>query len=166
MVINNVKSEFFLFFFFHRIFTKYETFLQGFPSLYREEILRRDIGMDMKTQLAIATNLHSLRNIFGYTQRELSEKIHISRSTYAVYETGAKIPSTDIILNLADLYNIRVDTILQRDSTKFINDLLLSNMSENYLNNLIKIFRDLSPYSRDCLLRRAETLLRTERDRG
>lgn len=121
--------------------------------------------MDMKTRMKIASNLHILRSIFGYTQTELSKKIHISRSIYAVYERGTKIPSMDIILNLADLYHIRVDTILQCDSTKFFNDLSLSNISDDYLNGLISIFHDLSPYLRDCLLKRAETLLETEHDR-
>lgn len=120
--------------------------------------------MDTKKRSAIASNLHNLRNIFGYTQLEISKKLHIARSTYALYETGSKVPNTDVILKLADIYHICTDTIFQSDSSKFYNSLLLSNSTDEYLNYLVGIFHDLSPYSKGCLLERAEVLLKRERE--
>lgn len=121
--------------------------------------------MDIKTQLSIAENLKYLRNLFGYTQAELSDKIHICRSTYAAYETGSKIPGTETILNLSKLYKINVDTILDCNILKILNNLIYIDNSHNRLRELIQIFHDLSPYGKVCLIERADLLLKEEQER-
>ncbi len=121
--------------------------------------------MDIETQLTIAENLKYLRNLFGYTQVELSDKIHICRSTYAAYETGEKIPGTETILNLSKLYKINVDTILDCNISKFLNNLIYIDNSHDNLRELVQTFHDLSPYGRVCLIERAGLLLKEEQER-
>ena len=40
-------------------------------------------------------NLVILRNIHGYSQEEIAEKINISRQAYAKWESGATVPDIE-----------------------------------------------------------------------
>ncbi len=45
-------------------------------------------------------NLVMLRNIHGYSQEAIAEKIGISRQAYAKWETGATIPEFAFIISI------------------------------------------------------------------
>jgi len=61
--------------------------------------------------------IRGLRESHNYTQRKLSEILHVSQATYSRYESGAlDIPIQALIL-LADLYEVSVDYILGRSET-------------------------------------------------
>ena len=49
-------------------------------------------------------NLVILRNIHGYSQEEIAEKINISRQAYAKWETGATVPDIEKCSLLAAVY--------------------------------------------------------------
>lgn len=112
--------------------------------------------------MQVAKNMKYLRNVFGYTQTEVADGIHMCRSTYALYELGKKIPGADTIVDLADFYHVRVDTILQSEGTKLLTDVIFSDKCKNQSISLIDIFYQLSPYAQGCLMERAVTLLEQE----
>ena len=113
-------------------------------------------------QMQVAENIKYLRNVFGYTQTEIADGIHICRSTYALYEVGKKVPGVDTILDLVAFYQVRVDTILQLESEKFVNDVIFSDRCKDQIHLLIDVYHRLSPYSQGCLMERAQTLLEQE----
>ena len=49
-------------------------------------------------------NLLMLRNIHGYSQEEVAERIEISRQAYAKWESGATIPDVEKCGKLAEMY--------------------------------------------------------------
>ena len=51
-------------------------------------------------------NLVVLRNINGYSQEELAEKIGISRQAYAKWENGTTVPDIEKCRRLAELYEV------------------------------------------------------------
>lgn len=57
-------------------------------------------------------NLVLLRNINGYSQEELSEKIGISRQAYAKWESGATVPDIEKCSRLAEIYGISLDSLV------------------------------------------------------
>lgn len=61
-------------------------------------------------------NLVMLRNIHGYSQEEISEKIGISRQAYAKWETGATIPDVEKCSLLARVYGTTVDSLLSTET--------------------------------------------------
>ena len=61
-------------------------------------------------------NLVLLRNLNGYTQEEISEKIDISRQAYAKWESGDTIPDIEKCSLLADIYNITLDSLIHTDA--------------------------------------------------
>jgi len=118
--------------------------------------------LKLEMQMQVAENIKYLRNVFGYTQTEIADGIHICRSTYALYEVGKKVPGVDTILDLAAFYQVRVDTILQLESEKFVNDVIFSDRCKDQIHLLIDVYHRLSPYSQGCLMERAQTLLEQE----
>ena len=49
----------------------------------------------------LTENLIILRNINGYSQEEIAEKIGISRQAYAKWESGATVPDIEKCMRLA-----------------------------------------------------------------
>ena len=61
-------------------------------------------------------NLIMLRNIHGFSQEMLAEKIGISRQAYAKWESGATIPDIEKCKRLADVYGITIDSLLKSET--------------------------------------------------
>lgn len=57
-------------------------------------------------------NLIVLRNINGYSQEQIAEKIGISRQAYAKWESGSTIPDIEKCKRLADTYGVTVDSLI------------------------------------------------------
>ena len=53
-------------------------------------------------------NLIILRNIHGFSQEEIAEKIGISRQAYAKWETGATVPDIEKCMRLAETYGLLI----------------------------------------------------------
>ena len=58
-------------------------------------------------------NLVMLRNIHGFSQEAIAEKIGISRQAYAKWETGATIPDVEKCSLLAEVYGTTVDNLVR-----------------------------------------------------
>lgn len=59
--------------------------------------------------------MRSLRELHGYTQHEVAQKLHVERSTYTWYELGKVQPKIDMLVRLAALYEVSVDRLLGVD---------------------------------------------------
>ena len=60
-------------------------------------------------------NLVILRNIHGYSQEAIAEKIGISRQAYAKWETGATVPDIEKCGLLAEVYGTTIDSLLKTE---------------------------------------------------
>ena len=58
-------------------------------------------------------NLIMLRNIHGYSQEEIAEKIGISRQAYAKWENGITIPDIEKCKRLSDVYGVTIDSLIK-----------------------------------------------------
>ena len=58
-------------------------------------------------------NLIILRNVKGYSQEEIAEKIGISRQAYAKWESGATIPDIEKCCRLAEVYGVTIDSLMK-----------------------------------------------------
>ena len=61
----------------------------------------------------IYTRMKDLREDKDWTQREMAEMLHISRSSYSAYENGTNAFPIEILKSLATLYNTSVDYLLE-----------------------------------------------------
>ena len=60
-------------------------------------------------------NLAMLRNIHGFSQEAIAEKIGISRQAYAKWETGATIPDIEKCGLLAEVYGTTIDSLIRTE---------------------------------------------------
>lgn len=58
-------------------------------------------------------NLIMLRNINGYSQEEVAEKIGISRQAYAKWESGKTVPDIEKCILLAEVYGVTLDSLVK-----------------------------------------------------
>jgi len=57
-------------------------------------------------------NLIMLRNIYGYSQEEVAEKIGVSRQAYGKWEKGETVPGIEKGALLASIYGTTIDGLL------------------------------------------------------
>lgn len=62
--------------------------------------------------------LKKLRTEKGLSQKELTDRLTINRSTYARYETSSTQPDFETLSKLADFYDVSVDYLLGRTNKK------------------------------------------------
>lgn len=107
-------------------------------------------------------NIKLLRMVNKFNQQNVADAIHLCRSTYSTYESGAKLPDLQSINALAEFYQLDIDTLIYQDLT--YNDLYKSYLhSESAdLAALLLQYRQLSLLSQRIILERMNLLL--ERD--
>ena len=62
--------------------------------------------------------LQMLRAKYGYSQKEVADKIYASASIVSGYETGERTPSTEALLSISRLYRCSTDYLLGRDTNE------------------------------------------------
>jgi transcriptional regulator with XRE-family HTH domain len=60
----------------------------------------------------INIKIKQLRESRNLTQRELSEKIFVSRSVVAYYESGKRVPPYDVIKRLCECFQVDYNTLM------------------------------------------------------
>ena len=66
----------------------------------------------------VCSQLSQLRKDAGYKQTYVARRIGVAESTLSGYEIGKNAPPLEVLVRLADLYNVSLDTLFVR-STKF-----------------------------------------------
>lgn len=65
-------------------------------------------------------NLVMLRNIHGFSQEEIAERINISRQAYAKWESGATVPDIEKCGMLAAVYGVTIDSLIKTETAEGI----------------------------------------------
>lgn len=66
----------------------------------------------------VYTRIKDLRIDSDLTQAQLSNMLHISQRAYSHYENGTRDIPTDILIRLAEHYNVSIDFLLNRTDQK------------------------------------------------
>lgn len=114
--------------------------------------------MDINTQLQFAHNIKSLRLHKSMSQLEMAKKFNLSRTSYAQYESGARVPDMATLIEMANFFGVKMDSLLNADDKALINDVLLYNSMTQIEHELLETFALLSDYSKGKLLERAYIL--------
>lgn len=67
--------------------------------------------------------LKSLRESANMTQKELAEKLWISKSTVSCYEQNTRFPSPEMLIKIANVFSVSTDYLLGRDEKMQMLDL-------------------------------------------
>uniref|UniRef100_UPI00359C7325 helix-turn-helix transcriptional regulator n=1 Tax=Faecalicatena contorta TaxID=39482 RepID=UPI00359C7325 len=63
--------------------------------------------------IQLVENLGRYRKARKMTQKELGRVLNISRQAYSNYETGKRTPDLDLLLKIAQIYNITLDDLIK-----------------------------------------------------
>lgn len=70
----------------------------------------------------IYRNLKSIREDNDIKQREIAQVLNVSQNTYSQYETGVIAITAEVLIKLADYYNVSIDYLLDRTSNPKVNE--------------------------------------------
>lgn len=62
--------------------------------------------------------IRNLREDHDMTQSQVGEYLHISQRSYAHYEAGTRDIPVEILIELANLYQVNLDYLVGRTNTK------------------------------------------------
>lgn len=76
-------------------------------------------ALEVNTMIkGLPEKLQELRAKYSYSQKQVADLIKVSPSVVSGYETGERTPSTDVLLQLANIYKCSTDYLLGKDSTQ------------------------------------------------
>ena len=75
-------------------------------------------GDSMRYEVMKYERIRNLRIDGGYTQKQIAEYLHIKQNTYSQYEIGVLNYPSDVLIQLADFYDVSVDYLLGRTDMK------------------------------------------------
>lgn len=90
-----------------------------------------DFGNILKTQ-RLSKNM---------TQSQLAQKLGLTKSVISAYETGLRMPSYDILIHIARIFNVSTDFLLGVENKRTIDLSGLSQEETDALLNLIQAMK-------------------------
>lgn len=66
-------------------------------------------------KIRIAENIKTLRKQHSFTQEQLAEALGVTVGAVYKWESGQSVPEVKLIMELSDLFEISVDTLLGYD---------------------------------------------------
>lgn len=87
-----------------------------------------------------------LRKSAKLTQQQLADALGVSRSTIGMYENGQREPNFETLESIADLFNVRMDSLISKSNSNEDNSKdLINNVSEKksiFINKIINLDED------------------------
>lgn len=108
--------------------------------------------------------LRELREQENLTQQEIATKLHISRQSYGFYENEQRALNPEILIKLADLYNVTIDYILYRTSICNNRQDIEFEVTPSEIE-LIKKYRALSGHGKEIVITLLEQQYNHEREK-
>lgn len=90
-----------------------------------------DFGNVLKTQRLKA----------DMTQAQLAQRLGVTKSVISAYETGLRLPSYDILIHIAKLFNVSTDFLLGVENKQNVDFSGLSQEEVDALMNLIRAMK-------------------------
>jgi len=59
--------------------------------------------------------IREIRKLRGYTLQQMADKLNMALRSYQHYESGYNIPPVDTLVKIADILNVSIDYLLERD---------------------------------------------------
>ena len=91
----------------------------------------------------VADRIKIIREQNGYTQAELAKQLGITRSSVNAWEQGISVPSTQYVVELAELFKVSADYLLGVGSTATISVSGLTDDDIQVVQQLVNHLRDL-----------------------
>lgn len=85
--------------------------------------------------------LKNLRTSKQLTQAQLAQRLGLTKSVISAYETGLRMPSYDILITIAKIFNVSTDFLLGLERKQEVDFSGLNDEEINALLNLIRAMK-------------------------
>lgn len=92
--------------------------------------------------IIIGERIKELRKKSRYTQTELANLLGVTKSTIAAYENGSRLPSYDVLVKMARVFKISIDSLLLNRSDSVIEVSGLNVEQIEIIEKLVVSFRE------------------------
>ena len=89
----------------------------------------------------IGERIRELRQGRSLTQNVLAQRLGVTKSVISGYENSTTYPSFDILLGLADIFNVTTDYLLGKEKTRSINTEGLTESQAEMVSALVSEFQ-------------------------
>lgn len=90
----------------------------------------------------LGNKLKNLRLNKNLTQVDVAKRIDVSKSRISSYELNVNEPSLDILIKLASLYNVSLDSLLELDKRSYLDVTDLTPKQISILQSIIDSYRE------------------------
>lgn len=90
----------------------------------------------------VADRIRVLREQKGFTQTELAKRLKITRSSVNAWEQGISVPSTQYIVELAEIFKVSTDYLLCADNTATVSVAGLDEKDIQLVHSLVAHLRE------------------------
>ena len=97
--------------------------------------------MDKGDGVLLSNRIKQLRLSFNLNQVEFANKLSITKQTVSNWENNNIMPSIEMLVKIADFFNVTTDYLLGRDNKKLID---VSNLTDKQTAHLSLLINDLS----------------------
>ena len=88
----------------------------------------------------IGDHIRKLREEKGWTQQVLGKKLGKKTFTISAYETNAKLPSVDCLIEMAELFDVSLDTLVYGERSNLISIRALRPEQKELISELTQVF--------------------------
>jgi len=85
--------------------------------------------------------LRELRDSKKMTQKQLAERLGLTKSVISAYETSMRYPSYDVLVRIASIFRVSTDYLLGMEQNRTIDVTGLSIENERLIYQLIEALR-------------------------
>ena len=89
----------------------------------------------------IGKRIKELRNKYKLTQTELAEQVGVTKSTIAAYENDSRQPSYEVLIKMAAVFRVSIDSLLLDRQGSILEVSHLNKEQLDIIENLIMYFR-------------------------
>lgn len=84
-------------------------------------------------------NIYNLRNINGWSQVTLANKLSVTKQTVSNWENNNIQPSIDMLVKLSDIFSVSTDYLLGREKIR----LEIDGLTDTQINHIQEIINDI-----------------------
>lgn len=84
--------------------------------------------------------IRSLRLSKGWSQVELAKKLDVTKQSVSNWENDNIQPSVEMLVKIADAFNVSTDVLLSRDDRKYIE---VTDLSDEVIAHIQQIITDI-----------------------
>lgn len=86
--------------------------------------------------------LKELRTQAGLTQKQLAEKIQVTKSVVSYYELQERYPSPEVLIKLSNIFHVITDFLLGLEANQILNISGLDDEDIQLLQHTINVLRN------------------------